>query len=133
MFSVPSGRECFCISKSQSGEFIRKLRLATNNENTAAYARDTSETLKALLDQNIFTRYFSIMTRRCNRGNSRKTLNNVFMFSTGVILVVRKIMYFCSSLTGWGLTPALYFCACVVIYLEQGMFTAVLPLTSQWV
>jgi len=55
------------------------------------------------------------------------------MFSTGIILSVRKTAYFCRSLTGWGVMHALYFCACAVIYLEQDMFMAVLLLTSQWV
>lgn len=63
--------------------------------------------------------------------SAHKTLNNLCMFSTGIILNVRKSMHFCSSLTGWGLTHAWYFCACALIYLEQGMFMAVLLLTSQ--
>lgn len=133
VLSVTLARECFCIWKSQGSEFIRKLGLASDNKNTALYARDTSEALKALLDQNIFTRVFCVMTKRCNRGNSHKTLNNLCMFSTGIILGVRKHVYFCSSLTGWGLMHALYFSVCAVIYLEQGMFMAVLLLTSHWV
>lgn len=133
VLSVTLRRECFFIWKSQSGEFIRKLGLASNNKNTTLYARNTSEALKAFLDQNIFTGVFSVMTKRYNRSNSHKTLNNLCLFSTDIILDVRKTMYFCSSLTGWRLMHALYFCACAVIYLEQGMFMAVFLLTSRWV
>lgn len=63
--------------------------------------------------------------------SAHKTLNNLCMFSIGIILNVRKSMHFCSSLTGWGLMHAWYFCACALIYLEQGMFMAVLLLTSR--
>lgn len=55
------------------------------------------------------------------------------MFSAGIILGVKKTVHFHNSLTGWRLLHALYLCVCAVIYLGQGMFTAVLPLTSQWV
>lgn len=53
------------------------------------------------------------------------------MFSAGIILSIRRIMHFCSSLTGSGRMHAQCFCACALIYLEQGMFMAVLLLTSQ--
>lgn len=63
--------------------------------------------------------------------SAHKTLNNLCMFSTGIILNVRKTMHSCSSLTGWGLMHTQYFCASALIYLGQGMFMAVLLLTSQ--
>lgn len=63
--------------------------------------------------------------------SAHKTLNNLCMFSTSIILSVGKTMHFCSCLTGWGLMHAQYFCACAQIYLEQGMFMAVLLSTSQ--
>lgn len=110
-------RESFCIWESQRIEFIRKLRLASSHKNTTLNARDTSESLKALLDQNIFTEVFSVMTKRCNRCNSHKTMNNMCMFSAGIILGVKKTVHFHNSLIGWRLLHALSFCACAVIYL----------------
>lgn len=55
------------------------------------------------------------------------------MFTNVIIGGVRKAVYFSGSFAGWRLMPALCFCACAVIYLEQAMFMAMLPITSWWV
>lgn len=129
VLSVTLRKRCFCTWKSWSGEFVKKSGLACNNKTTPLYATILQWLWKLYLIKIYLVSLF------CNDWkvpqNAHKTSNNLCMFSTGIILSGRKVIHFCSSLTGWGLMHVQYFCACALIYLEQGMFMVVLLLTSQ--